>query len=231
MKIICCGCSYMATSPKLPGTHFTEILSTQHQLVVQNYSKSGASNFTIRLQIEQAIRENADLLLIAFTSENRVEIPIQNKQYDLLHGIKNIQYLKRSPEFYDSSLVTTQSDVIGNHPQTDAVVKWFSDIYDSKLKLESDYYIASGALDKLTRLGIPFLFTDGGLRGYSMWDPDLSSIIDWTPWKQYQVDDSLNPWNSPYQKPNTYHTTVEEQSRLAQCWAEKIRNTHDRIWP
>jgi hypothetical protein len=226
----------MALDVRKPNTHFSELLAVEFNTKIENYATTGASNFTIRLQIEQAIKEDADLILIEFTNRDRIELSIDSKEYNPLHGIKNIEYDPPRPQFYDESFVTTQSNVISNYPQTSPITNWVTYLYDNNLKLESDYYIASGVLDKLIRLNIPFIFTDGGLcsqrqpgwqpgEAYERYQPpDLTSIINWHPWSQYQVDTALNPWHSLYELDNAYHTTLEEQRRLAAGWAEKIKN-------
>jgi len=50
-----------------PGTHLSEIVAKHFSAELESYAKMGSSNFTVRLQIEEAITQRPDLILIGFT--------------------------------------------------------------------------------------------------------------------------------------------------------------------
>jgi hypothetical protein len=81
-KVIICGDSFMTPARGIyKNTHFTEILSIQNNWNVEYYSKCAMSNAGICIQIEDAIRQNPDLVLLGTSYFDRVEIAIDT-EYD-----------------------------------------------------------------------------------------------------------------------------------------------------
>jgi hypothetical protein len=81
-----CGDSFSATSKKLPGTHYSELLAEKLGWHLLNYARRGCSNGGIRLQIQEAIRQNASFVIVVPTGWDRMEIPVRDNFY---HGVKN----------------------------------------------------------------------------------------------------------------------------------------------
>lgn len=220
MKIISCGCSFMTVDQANPGTHFSEILAAHFNADIECYAKMGSSNFTVRLQIEEAIKQQPDLILIGFTSPDRIEL--MDKPYQHNRGIKNISYTKYNPNgthilpsFYNEETVTTDSNSIGNFPQTPELKNWLTGMYDIELKMHQDYFFATGSLDRLQKHNIPFVFTEGGLAG-----------MNWTEWDAHNT--KSNPWDfvNHTSSPGSgvYHTTFDVQKELAGHWINHLIN-------
>lgn len=122
-KIAVCGDSFSAVSITQPGTHYSELLADRLGWQLLNYARRGCSNGGIRLQIDEAIRQHADFVIIVPTSWDRTEIPataapytktredtgwghplqdhllnvdIKNG-YNPAYGISNINYSKEHP--------------------------------------------------------------------------------------------------------------------------------------
>jgi hypothetical protein len=72
MKIAVCGDSFMAVDHRLPGKHFSELLTNQFDII--NLALPGVSTFDICLQIEEAILQKVDYIIIGPTHGPRVEI-------------------------------------------------------------------------------------------------------------------------------------------------------------
>jgi len=212
MKLISCGCSFFTLDKRYPKTHFSELIAQRGNYELENYGKLGASNFTIALQVEHAIKQNPDILLIGFTSVDRIEIPVD--QYRIPDGILNIKYNTNNvfPPYYDERLTTTVSNSFPNLEQTDAVKLYISDLYDPELKRQHDFFIAAGILRKLDKLNIPYVFTRGGLTG-----------PDWSEWAHNEVDyETACPWHWTDGAP-VYHTSIIKQQELAELWLSKIK--------
>lgn len=214
----------MTVDKKAIGTHFSEIVAASLNAELQCYAKLGASNFVIRLQIDEAIKQNPDLILIGFTSVDRIEVPLN--QYHLNKGIKNIKYsdIHIIPEFYDIATNTVSAPISNftiNPVHEDenlgakkiTAIKYYStELYDSELKRQLDFFLAQSALDRLEKLNIPFVFTRGGLTGLS-----------YEPWSKFEVDQTLgNPWLYVGHGSNIYHTTIEKQKELADEWLKLL---------
>ena len=63
MKFYCCGDSFFVED-NLWGNNIGQYVAEKLNTKVANYAKLGASNFTIRLQVERAIQNQADLIII-----------------------------------------------------------------------------------------------------------------------------------------------------------------------
>ena len=72
-----CGCSYSAVSPfeQHKNTSWSEILANKLGWDLQNIARQGCSNGGIRIQIDEAIRQRPDFVIITPTSYDRIEIP------------------------------------------------------------------------------------------------------------------------------------------------------------
>ena len=76
-KLIVCGCSYSAPShiPEYAGTSWSEVLVNKLGWNLENYARQGCSNGGIRIQIDEAIKQRPDFVIVTPTSYDRMEIP------------------------------------------------------------------------------------------------------------------------------------------------------------
>ena len=77
-----CGDSFSAVSKILPGTHYSELLANRLGWELHNYARRGCSNGGIRLQIQEAIRQSADFVIVVPTGWDRIEIPASSIPYE-----------------------------------------------------------------------------------------------------------------------------------------------------
>lgn len=218
----------MTVDKTYPKTHFTEILADGIGGTLYSYARMGASNFTIRLQIDEAIKQRADLVLIGFTSSDRIDVPLNGKTFCWGAGIENIEYSPDHilPDFYNQELATCRSNPISNYSHEPALAvaikHYVSTLYDEFLKKKADWYIVESGLYALKQAGIPFLFTRGGLMGTS--DSDNQYLSDWI---NYETVDSGNPWNFvcddlSVPASGMYHTSFAAQKDIADIWTKQI---------
>ena len=64
MKLAVCGCSWSSRDPNYPDTEFGYFISKDLDWDYKNYGRSGCDNFGIRLQVDQAIKDNADFVIV-----------------------------------------------------------------------------------------------------------------------------------------------------------------------
>lgn len=110
--IAICGDSFSATSKKLPGTHYSEILTEKVGCQLLNYARRGCSNGGIRLQIQEAIKKNASFVIVVPTSWDRTEIPVRDNFYKATENVPKKSWgnlmqdflLDSSNSTYDSGL-------------------------------------------------------------------------------------------------------------------------------
>ena len=75
MKIAVCGDSWASPSPLSPGHHYSEIIADRLGAKLVPLSRGGCSNAAICLQIEFAIEQQVDFVIITTAEPDRIEIP------------------------------------------------------------------------------------------------------------------------------------------------------------
>jgi hypothetical protein len=190
-KLYTCGCSFMSVGTQDHGiTSFLNLYSKQKQFDHVSLARSGATNFLIRLQIEEAIRLNADFIVIGATSNDRMEVPIPARSKEIAWPIriKDIEYrgyLSASAENVDSECPKIISDSINNWtsnnyrnvphdnfrrkeitPEVIAAMKHYvTHLHNDQLDQMKNYFVIADGLRKLISLGKEFIFLAGPLRG------------------------------------------------------------------
>lgn len=170
-KFAICGCSFSSKAYKLgyEGTHFSEILTNRIGWDLLNFAYHGCSNGGIRMQIQGAIKAEADFVLVIPTFFDRIEIPItglkpdlnlhwlafdhklkQPSGFDPLRGMENINYISNpNPSLICENFVS----LINNWPHQNrhkkplnsetisALKSYVSYIYDPLWKKQQDQWI------------------------------------------------------------------------------------------
>ena len=75
-KLYVCGCSFNTVSKKIDykDTHWSQVLSKKLGWELVNLAKPGISNGGIRLQIDKAIKDRADFVIVVATVPDRIEL-------------------------------------------------------------------------------------------------------------------------------------------------------------
>lgn len=237
MHIISCGSSFSSLDPKLPGTHYTELLAQELGATLNNIAKPGSSNFAVRLQIETAIKLKPDLITFEFASASRIDLPLaafnepgQYKSSNLAHNLRYTGYKSVVDTEIDTTRESIVSDGIGNFIEgtcfpenekltpaaNDALKKWFVELYNEDLKYHQDYFTCASAFYALEQSGIPYIWTRGDL-----------CMFDWSIYRN-EVPDSGNMWLGVIDPTicNVYHTIPEVQSELVKYWVETYRKNY-----
>lgn len=206
-----CGCSFMAIDTKQTGiTSFLDLYCKEKNFKHVGLARSGATNFLIRLQIEEAIKQNADYIVIGTTTSDRIDIPIQAKEKDIqmpveLKDIDYQGYRSQSVNYVDTSNPKIISDSINNwttsnyqtvfhknhtrteisQAQIDAMKHYVAMLHNFSLEQTKDYYIISEGLRKLISLGKEFIFMRGPMH------------CDWA-FVGSRLWHGTQPWDLPY---------------------------------
>jgi len=221
MKILVCGCSYFTHDTNYPGTHFTELLAQKLNATCINLACPGASNFLIRLQV-QAIKETKpDLVLLGFTSPDRLEYFINHDHaYHPWFHVHNIKYLNENKcikSKYSTISSSSLFELVKSKEHSTAATEFVKHFYNHRLQKHKDSLIAQTVLTYLESQKIPYLYTEGGLE-----DDEMMLFVDF---KKNKVE-SGNPWHftskGEERELRTYHTTSTSQIELTEIWMEKI---------
>ena len=92
MKLAVCGCSWSSRDPNYPDTEFGYFISNDLDWDYKNYGRVGCDNFSIRLQVDQAIKDKADFVIINWTTACRFSWNHSGKAYDPKQGISHLDY-------------------------------------------------------------------------------------------------------------------------------------------
>lgn len=228
-----CGCSFMSIDTKDTGiTSFLDMYCEEKGFRHVSLARSGATNFLIRLQIEEAIKQKADYIVVGTTTSDRIDIPIPDKQINYpvtVHDVDYSGYRSASKNNVNNTEPTVISDSINNWT-TDNYTWVFHDNYKRKeitpeiinamkhyvaylhnfqLQQMQDYFIISDALRKMMALNKEFVFLRGPM--YCDW-----SFVGNRLWTKPQ------PWDVPYGIDPTpvNHSSQQAHNDFARVLAE-----------
>jgi hypothetical protein len=89
IKLAVCGDSWFCSDLQWPGRSFGEIMAEKNSWELISLARGGCSNVAIALQIDQAIAMSADMVVIATTTPDRIEIPILAKNQGMWASLKS----------------------------------------------------------------------------------------------------------------------------------------------
>jgi len=239
MKLAVCGDSWASIDNNDPSSSFSEILCKDHGWDLYNLARPGASNFAICLQIDQAVKLDADFVIISTTTPGRIEVPLKGKTYVKELIGKNIHYPDtRQPAISDIGKEmmkdpTIAVDVLGNFetiwnedykkvlPETflDTLKSYVVDMFDQNIKLQYDTWIMSDACRRLLDKKVPFLIIiDYLYNGYSVGDPyhDFEVDLNWIPAKYLiHYDDFAWHRETVVDNKHYYHYSSSSAQKIA----------------
>ena len=226
-NVYVCGDSYFACHDTVTGTHFSEILSNKLQFNLFNLARQGISNAAIRLQVQEAIKCQADLIIIGATDHFRFEVPLHSmftdqktKSFVPENSIHNIDY--RCYPNLNKHLInndqhaTLWSDHHSKFNDTnlnlELVKAWkmyVSYILDMSFKQQIDEWIIESTLTTAIHSGVNFVYMPNGhyvpawVDGSNVFDLDLAKTYEY-------LSNKTNLFLA------NYHTTPGDQLDLAQ---------------
>jgi len=134
-KLGVCGCSW-SSEDIAPleatgyGTYVTKLLDIPEY---KNYGRPSSSNYVIRMQVEQAIKDGCDFIIVVWTNVERVEWITPSPDYFVPDkGLKNVSYESETQDIIENRNVLY-------HPcKEDGVRVTFSESLSS-MQLEKSY--------------------------------------------------------------------------------------------
>jgi len=252
MKIAVCGCSFSAVSnlPEYRGTHWSEILAAKLGAELVSYARQGIGNNVIRLQIDEAIKDGADWVFIASTTEDRIEFPMNKFKkiedgnpnhsaypenqigYNPSLGLKNFNYGSSHPY---TMISETLFSVIDNLPHNYRIIKvdkntriavegYTAFLYDAHWKSQVDTWVLQSGLWRLHNLNINFLFNPWITYIH---DKTFSDMPQWFV-EKYYVPENYALGNFAKKYPLTgpdpgYHTHPDGQVAIAELYYNFVK--------
>ena len=139
--IYICGDSFCVSDPEY-GVCWVDLLAQQRTVV--NLAQVSATNLLISQQVDQAIKDSADFVILHGTSCTRSETKLNGKV---------VPY-----SFLTSNATTTKF----NDRQLNIIREYYTEFFDLELAIYYNQCIIQNTLQKLVDNSIPFLFDQGG---------------------------------------------------------------------
>ena len=170
-----CGASWACADSRYPKTHFTELLAEHYNCSYKNYALPGCANDVICLQIQQALDDGCDGLVIQIEMPNRITIPYLNKS----NNDFRLKSIKSKFDFVNHPFTAsdeTKSYISANHPSIlekkvtisdkdhinqdykNTMRKYVEFLYSEKKQSVIDGWIFSNFFKTIIAKGIPFLY-------------------------------------------------------------------------
>ena len=222
-KFFSLGDSFMTTdSPDNGIISFNELYARRKKFTHVSLARPGATNFCIRLQIDRAIHDCADYVVIGLTSSDRFDIPLTTQDHSV-YQLTNIDYrhykcaaeqhvtsndVKIISDTFNNLIAKQHTDLLNDSALT-ALKHYISYLHNPRLQSQKDYYMICNGLERLTKSGIPFVLIPGWMSQHE-W-----SWVDrvWPAAKQ-------SPYDMPY-GPSNWETPIRYTATHNPAWAHE----------
>ena len=206
-KLYTCGCSMMSVD-KTPSNiiSFLELYARTKNLEHISLARSGATNFLICLQLDYAIQQNPDYIIVGATSSDRLDLSIMNQTLHTPITIDNVDYSGHnslSENLFADDTPIVVSNTLNNFvenlqkedisiEQRESVKYYLTNLHCNMLQLQKDALMIRGQLAKLIKSNIPFLFLPGPMH----W-------MQWSDIPNVWPSEYSQPWDLPYGTANS----------------------------
>ena len=192
---------------------FLQKFCDKHNYEYHCIARPGATNFAINLQVDYAIKQRPDLIVMGATSSDRLNIVVDEKNRRAPLTIKNIIYkgyrctseseLQSREEFVASDTLANliESPYIEIPEEKKKAVKtYIAELHDLDLQYHIDGCVVRDALNKLIQSELPFVFIPG---------PMFPMGWNWVG-ESFWPADKTQPWDMPMGPgPNNNHNPPE----------------------
>ena len=225
-KLYSCGCSFMSRDLAHTNvTSFLDLYCEERGFEHVNLARSGATNFLIRLQVEEALKQNADYIVFSATTNDRIDIPIPAREKDIrfpvtVRDVEFNGYRSTSELLFGDNDAKIISDSINNWTEDDrghgnkarkmipessitAMKHYVANLHNPAIEQQRDYFILSDAIRRLQSLKKEFLFLRGPM--FCNWDWVGNNL-----WNHYGT--MPQPWDVPL---GTVEYTVNHSPQAA----------------
>jgi len=227
-KLAVCGCSWSAVSrlPEFKNTHWSELVADMFGAELHNFAVGGVSNFVIRLQIDEVLKLNPDLVIISPTYTDRIEVPFdinrpENKNITLTSIINHNKEITKDQNVKTSAIWDLEDK---GYPYVKEYLTYFH-LRDVKKKI--DQWIIRDGIQQLKSKGIPLL-----LHPQILWDEEddvieqiFNGILDSTDIIGKKQSLFYNIFESRAEPDPGYHTTPNTQQKFAERLQKIINDT------
>lgn len=199
-----CGDSFMSVDhPGGEVTSFLELYARQKGFRHVSLGRPGATNYVIRLQINRAIQDHADYVIIGTTSSDRFDIPAEPEPWNPDLKLEDIHYqgyraisqdnVQGHPKIVSDveyNIFHDRHQNIITDQQKSALKHYLADLHGPSLQRHKEMFMIRDGLHELVRARIPFVFIPA-----AMW------MYDWTQFDIVWPSDTVNPYSMLMARP------------------------------
>lgn len=227
-----CGDSFACADTEYPVKPWVELLQDQISgWSIHNLSRVCASNLHIRLQVDQAITEHADYVIMLATTCTRGQGKVNHKRsnsknlIDRFYQIGAQESVNHDKDLACYSINSLDYTCVLNHKQMAIVEDYRNLVFDLELEIFQNKCTIESSLYALEKSQIPYIFDQGGFE-----NPKFGVADD----KKYFAEfnhrrSEINLWsefNQPMQHRPYFHITDSEvHKRVAKYYASRIQES------
>ena len=165
-KLYICGDSFACNDPDSSITPWHQLLTNElkNHWIVNNLSLICASNLNIRMQVDKAVEDHADFVIVLFTSSVRGHgrISTQESIDNLLNNFYRVEKDDDKKQLGCWSYHSLDTNCVMPKNKTSILKSFFTEIFDLNLAIYENQCIIESSLHKLKSNQVEFLFDQGG---------------------------------------------------------------------
>jgi hypothetical protein len=198
--IYICGDSFCVSDPEY-GPCWTDILAQRFDVI--NLAKLAATNLLISMQVDQAIANRADFIIVQGTTVTRSE--------------KNYQGTYFPFSYQSAGTVNTPF----SNRQLKILKEYFTEFFDLELAIYQNAITIEHTLQKLVNSDIPFRFDQGGFEHANFHPLSNNYFAKFNQWRS-----SVNLWDytvTREYRPYYHIVNAEVHQHVADYYTEEIK--------
>lgn len=191
-------------------------------------ARPGASNFAIRLQIDQAIQESADFVVIGATSSDRIDLvddkskkggsPVLSDIHYQGYNATSERWVNAQQSAYivsDTINNTLEKDYGFDRDLVDSIKCYVRELHSPDIQDLKDRWIIRDGLYQLVKHSIPFIFIPGPLF-YFDWSEFGSSL--WTGVQPWDMPDGIDNFSLNHNYPIAHEKFCNRLDSMTEHW-------------
>lgn len=218
MKVVyICGDSFACSDPDSSVRPWSELLQEYlgQDFQIKNLSSVCASNFLIRLQVDRAIENKADFIIMFCTSSTRAQGKLNsNNQGDMLDRFYRIgEDNTPRQDLACYSMFSLDETCVFDSTQIESIRLHYTHVYDLGIAIKENQFIIESSLYRLRESSIPFIWDQGGFENPNFGGPLVQDYFpEFSKWRS-----EINIWNvaGRVKSHRPYFHIVDQDAHLA----------------
>lgn len=161
-----CGDSFAVADPQYLDQYWVDLLQDQlgADVTIKNLGRVSASNLHIAMQVEHALGQRSDFVIVLATSSLRTDISLgaTDNSLPLLDRYIDLTQVNSKNGLVSTSISYLKNNNIFSTHQAELLRQFYTEFADTEVEVFKSKLIIESTLHKLKDSGVPFLFDRGG---------------------------------------------------------------------